>query len=302
MVDASALAVIAFQSTVIGLVFAALGLGFNIVYRVSKSINLAHPAIVLLAVYVTLVASTYFAGHGLASLGFLLGTVVAAVVGFATGVAMEITIARPLRGRPPVALIAATLGAYYILKGVAKAVARDMWTTASYRLPGIDIRLGPVVVDATDIVAALLAGGTLAALIALHRFTRLGVAMRAVAEDPYGASAYGLPVKTLTMLSWGLAGLAGALAGVALAAKTGVEPSVDLYVLEALAASLLAGLDSVAGIVVGGLALGFVRQMSNYFLMSWLPGFGDAAAFILMLLVLLVKPYGLFGTERIERV
>jgi len=302
MVDTAALAVIAFQSTVIGLVFAALGLGFNIVYRVSKSINLAHPAIVLLAVYVTLVASMYFASHGLASLGFVLGILLAAAVGFATGVAMEVAIARPLRGRPPVALIAATLGTYYILKGVAKAVAGDMWTTASYRLPSMSISLGPVVIDATDVAAILLAGGTLAALIALHRFTRLGVAMRAVAEDPYGASAYGLPVKTLTMLSWGLAGLAGALAGVALAVKTGVEPSIDVYVLEALAASLLAGLDSVAGIVVGGLALGFVRQMSNYFLMSWLPGFGDAAAFILMLLVLLVKPYGLFGTERIERV
>ena len=157
-------------------------------------------------------------------------------------------------------------------------------------------------VDASDVAALVLAGGLVAAVVALHRWTRLGVAMRAVSEDPYGAAAYGLPVRRLTMLSWAIAGAAGGAAAVALAAKTGVEPALEVYVIEALAASLLAGLDSIAGIVVGGLVLGLVYQFSNFLLGSMLPSFGEAAAFTLMLLVLLVKPYGLFGTERIERV
>ena len=296
VLTAAATAVNTFQGLVMGLVFAALGLGFNIVYRVSKSINLAHPALVLMAAYVALVATKRL-GADIAT-----ATLLAALVGAAAGAALEALIARPLRGRPPVALIAATLGAYYVFKAVAKMVAGDLWTTASLPLPGFTAHLGPVVVDASDVAALVLAGGLVAAVVALHRWTRLGVAMRAVSEDPYGAAAYGLPVRRLTMLSWAIAGAAGGAAAVALAAKTGVEPALEVYVIEALAASLLAGLDSIAGIVVGGLVLGLVYQFSNFLLGSLLPSFGEAAAFTLMLLVLLVKPYGLFGTERIERV
>lgn len=296
VVTGSGLIVTGFQSLVMGIVFASLGLGFNIVYRVSKSINLAHPAVALLAAFVALVVSLRTGA------GILAGIAVAAAAGFAAGALTELAVARPLRGRPPVALIAATLGVYYIAKAAAIAVAGPYWTEGSYSLPEFTAELGPVVVDSSDLLALAAAGGLLAAVVALHRFTRLGVAMRAASEDPYGAAAYGLPVKRLTMISWGLSGLAGALAGVALAAKTGVTPSLDAFVLESLAASLLAGLDTVAGIIVGGLALGLVRQYSDYLLGSLLPGIGDAATFILMLIVLLVKPYGLFGTERVERV
>jgi len=291
-----AVAVNSLQALIMGLVFAALGLGFNIVYRVSKSINLAHPALVLLAAYTALVVALRY-HQGLAA-----AAAAAALVGAAAGAGLEALVARPLRGRPPIALIAATLGAYYVFKAVAKMAAGDLWTTASLPMPGLRLALGPVVVDSSDLLALGLAGGLLAAVVALHRWTRLGVAMRAVSEDPFGAAAYGLPVRRLTMLSWAIAGAAGGLAAVALAAKTGVEPDIEVYAIEALAASLLAGLDSIAGVVVGGLVLGLVYQYSNFLLGSVLPSFGDAAAFTLMLLVLLVKPYGLFGTERIERV
>jgi len=290
------LSVTFFQSMVIGLVFAALGLGFNIVYRVSKSINLAHPAVALLAAYVALVVSLFKGAN------VVVGIIVASLVGFAAGAATEVFVARPLRGRPPVALIAATLGVYYVLKAVAIWSAGPHWSGSSYSLPELTASIGPIVVGSSDLLAIAAAGGLLASTIALHRYTRLGVAMRATAEDPYGAAAYGLPLKKLTMISWGLSGLAGALAGIALAAKAGVTPGIEAFVLESLAASLLAGLDSVGGIVVGGIVLGVVKQFSDYLLGQFLPGVGDAAAFTLMLIVLLVKPYGLFGTERIERV
>ncbi len=283
-----------FQSLVMGLVFAALGLGFNIVYRVSKSINLAHPALALMAAYIAFVVSM--------RTGVLGGLIIASVSGFLVGIATEALVARPLRGRPPVALIAATLGVYYILKAVAMMVSGNNWQGGSLQLPYFRAHIGPLVVDTTDVLALAASGGLLVIVIAIHRLTRLGVAMRAAAEDAYGAAAYGLPVKRLTMLSWGLAGLAGGLAGVALAAKTGITPYIGNYALEALAASLLAGLDTIAGIVVGGLLLGLVRGLSGYMLNTTLPGIGDAAAFMLMLLVLLFKPYGLFGTERVERV
>lgn len=294
--DAGVALMLSLQAAIMGVIYASLALGFNMVYRVSKSINLAHPEIALFAAYVAYIASVR------TGIGLVPAILLAATAGFAIGAAMERLVARPLLGRPPVALIAATLGVFYVLRGASIAVAGPDWSGGSYELPATVYRLGPVALDFSDIVAVTAAGGIVALVVAMHRFTKLGVAMRAVAEDAYGAAAYGLPVKRLTMLSWGLAGASGALAGVALAAKAGVSPGLDAYVLKALAASLLAGLDSVAGIVLGGVILGFVEQFSDYLLGPILPGFGNVAAFLVMLVVLLVKPYGLFGTERIERV
>ncbi len=286
---------------IIGSVYAALALGFNIVYRVSKSINFAHPALVLLSAVVAYLAVS--SGAGLAA-----GVAAAVAVGAAASVAVERLIARPLQGRPPVSLIAATLGAYYVLKGVSMWLGGGSIPQGSLYASSWTLRLGPVVLGATDLLAASLALGTVAAVAALHRFTSIGVAMRAVAEDAYGAAAYGLPVRRLTALSWALAGVAGGLAAVAIAVKANLSPILEAYVIKALAASLLAGLDTVAGIVVGGLVLGVIEQLVMYVapMVKIGPldfaGFHEAAAYLVMLFVLLFKPYGLFGTERVERV
>ncbi len=286
---------------IMGSVYAALALGFNIVYRVSKSINFAHPALVLLSA----VAAYLAASRGL---GLAAAAAVAAVVGAVVSVALERLVARPLQGRPAVSLIAATLGAYYVLKGVSMQLGGGSIPQASLMQSGWEARLGPVVLGASDLAALALALGTVGLVVAIHRFTSLGVAMRAVAEDAYGAAAYGIPVSRLTLLSWALAGAAGGLAAVAIALKANLSPVLESYVIKALAASLLAGLDSVAGIIVGGVVLGVVEQLVMY-LEPYIhvgpldfTGFHEAAAYLVMLVVLLVKPYGLFGTERVERV
>ncbi len=286
---------------IMGSVYAALALGFNIVYRVSKSINFAHPALVLLSA----VAAYLAASRGL---GLAAAAAVAAAVGAVVSVALERLVARPLQGRPAVSLIAATLGAYYVLKGVSMQLGGGSIPQASLMQSGWEARLGPVVLGASDLAALALALGTVGLVVAIHRFTSLGVAMRAVAEDAYGAAAYGIPVSRLTLLSWALAGAAGGLAAVAIALKANLSPVLESYVIKALAASLLAGLDSVAGIIVGGVVLGVVEQLVMY-LEPYIhvgpldfTGFHEAAAYLVMLVVLLVKPYGLFGTERVERV
>ncbi|WP_236698184.1 branched-chain amino acid ABC transporter permease [Pyrodictium occultum] len=296
------LASYAVSGIVIGVVYAALALGYNIVYRVSKSINFAHPALVLLTA-VTAYLAAVKAGLGLAA-----GALVAAAVGFAVGAAVERLVARPLRGRPPAALIAATLGVYYVLKGVSMYLGGGSVPQASLLNSSFRVAAGSVVLSASDLAALAAGAGVVALVAAVHRFTRLGVAMRAASEDAYGAAAYGIPVKALTMLSWGLAGAAGGLAAVAVALEANLSPVLEVYAIKALAASLLAGLDTVAGIIVGGLALGLSEQLVM-FLEPYLRAAGldlvgvhEAAAYLIMLLVLLAKPYGIFGTERIERV
>jgi branched-chain amino acid transport system permease protein len=294
-VEAAIIASLTVGSVIIGFVYSVLALGFNLVYRVNKSLNLAHPGLVLLAAYAALIISAQ--GLGLAA-----AVAAASLIGFAAGLVLERGAARPLLGRPPVALIAATLGIYYILRGITIKFAGDYWSGGAYSLPSITPRFGPVMLTSADVVALAASALLLLSIIAIHRFTKLGVAMRAVAENPYGAAGYGLPVRKLTALSWGIAGLVGALGGIALGAEAGVSPYLDSYVLKALAASLVAGLDSVAGIVVGGLILGFAEQFGSYAFSYYLPGFGDVVAYVVMLGVLALKPYGLFGTERIERI
>jgi len=295
-VDALSLAVnTGFQALVLGMIYAALALGYNMVYRASKAINLAEPELVVFAAYIAFIA---FSWYGLPVPVSFLASLAA---GFLIGVVLERLLARPLRGRPVVALMAATLGAYYVLRGVSMVASRG-FEMGSLGIPEVYQAVGPLRVSLSDVVAAGLSSATILAVIMLHRFTRLGVAMRAVSEDPFGATAYGLPVRRLTMLSWGIAGAVSAAAALALAVKAQVGPTLDFYALKALAASLLAGLDSIAGVVVGGLALGFIEQFGSLLLDPYMPGLGSQLAFIAMLIVLLVKPYGIFGTERIERV
>ena len=281
-----------FQGVLIGLLYSLIALGYNIVYRVNKSINFSIPQVVLLAAYVSLVIA--------AASGSLAAAVAAAIaVAVAVSVATERLVARPLLGRPPVALIGATLGLYYMLKGVVLIVGGS---EVAVVMADVEYyRLGPLVVATNDIIPLLGSAAVLASVIYLHRRTRFGAAMRAVAEDAEGAAAYGLPVRRLMLAGWALAGLVGGLGSILLAIKTQVSPDLEYYAIRALAASLIAGLDSLGGIVVGGIALGLAEQLASKFLDPYLPGIGSDIAFVILLLILMVKPYGLFGSERIER-
>ncbi|HIP85808.1 MAG TPA: branched-chain amino acid ABC transporter permease [Pyrodictium sp.] len=285
----------AFQALVMGFVYAALALGYNVVYRVSKAINLAEPELVVFTAYVAFVALAYY------NIPIPVAFISSLIVGFSVGVVLERLLARPLRGRPVVALMAATLGAYYVLRGTSMIISRG-FEMGSLGVPESYYSIGAIRASLSDFMAMGISLFVIAGVVLMHRFTRLGIAMRAVSEDAFGASAYGLPVRSLTMLSWGIAGAVSAAAALALAAKAQVGPTLDFYALKALAASLLAGLDSVAGVVVGGLVLGFVEQFGSLVLDPIFPGLGSQLAFIVMLVVLLVKPYGIFGSERIERV
>jgi branched-chain amino acid transport system permease protein len=281
-----------FQGALIGMLYALIALGYNIVYRVNKSINFALPQVVLLVAYIVLVVS--------AATNLWLAAAAGIVGGVVVSMATERFDARPLLGRPPVALIGATLGLYYMLKGVVILVGQSR---VAVLVPEVSYyKVGPLTVATNDVIALLGSAAVIGGIVALHRLTGFGAAMRAVAEDAVGAAAYGLPVRRLMLAGWALAGLVGGLGGLLLSMKTQVSPDIEYYAIRALAASLIAGLDSIGGVIVGGIALGIAEQVASKMLDPYLPGIGADIAFIILLLVLLVKPYGLFGSERIERV
>ncbi|MCE4621490.1 MAG: branched-chain amino acid ABC transporter permease [Desulfurococcales archaeon] len=281
-----------FQGALMGLVYASIALGFNLVYRVSKSINFAHPAVILLVGYVALLVSMKY--------GVVEGLLASLLVAAVSGLILERSLARPLIGKPPAALIGATLGAYYVIRGVTYIIGK--FQAASLPIEAKYYELGILSISNNDILSLAVTGFILAGIILMHEKTKIGSAIRAVAEDAEGAAGYGLPVGRLITLSWIIAGVTGAFGGLAIAIKAQVSPAIEFYAIKALAASILAGLDSIGGIIVGGLALGLIEQFSRILLEPYLPGIGGHIAFIFLLLILLVKPYGIFGTERIERI
>jgi len=281
-----------FQGFLMGLIYALIALGFNIVYRVSKSLNFAHPALVLLVGYVALVVSL--------KEGILAGIMASLAVAAILNLALERSLAKPLIGKPPVALIGATLGAFYVIRGLTYIVGE--FEVASLPITSRNYRVWLLSVSNNDLISLALTASALITLTVIHMKTKIGSAIRALAEDAEGAAGYGLPVGLLITLSWVLSGVTGALGGIALALKAQVSPILDFYAIKAIAASILAGLDSVGGVIVGGIILGLVEQVSSVFLEPYLPALGRHIAFFFLLLILLVKPYGLFGTERIERI
>ncbi|MFY1692595.1 branched-chain amino acid ABC transporter permease [Plantactinospora sp. WMMB782] len=282
-----------------GSVYALLALGFVIVYKATRVISFAQPAFMLAGA----VLVTYLAGP----LGFWLALPVAAVgtAGLALGV--ERVAVRPMVGRPAFTVAIITLGVDVAVRVVVNGFigldvrhVGDPWGLRTVPLPGTGIDMQQ------RHLAALLATGVLVAgLFAFFRYTRMGLAMRAAAYDQEAALAQGVSVGAVFALSWALAGGLAAVAGTFAAAGASVDGALWLVALTALPVIILGGLDSLPGAVVGGLAVGTIQELAATYQQHapWLGGnVSVISPYVLMLLVLLVRPYGLFGTREVERV
>ena len=281
-----------------GSVYALLALGFVIIYKSTKVISFAQPAFMLAGA----VLLTYLVGP----LGFFVAVPVAAIGTGALALGVERLAIRPMVGRPAFTVAIITLGVDVIVRTVAQNFigielrqVGDPWGLRSTTLFGIEVQQRHLAM----IVAAALAVG---ALLAFFRYSRMGLAMRAAAFDQEAAMAQGVSVGGVFALSWGIAGALAAIGGTFAAVGGSVDSTLWVTALVALPVIIVGGLDSLAGAVVGGLLVGLVQEViAQYqrFFPEWLGGNASAiAAYALMLVVLLVRPYGLFGTVEVERV
>jgi branched-chain amino acid transport system permease protein len=281
-----------------GSVYALLALGFVIIYKSTRVISFAQPAFMLAGA----VLVTYLVG----SFGFFGALALAALGTALLALGVERVAVRPMVGRPPFTVAIITLGVDVIVRVVAGAFigielrqVGDPWGLAPTRLFGIEVqqRHLAMIVTATVVVAAL---------FAFFRFTRMGLAMRAAAYDQEAALAQGVSVGGVFALSWAIAGGLAAVGGAFAAIGGSVESTLWLTAVVALPVIILGGLDSLPGAVVGGLLVGLVQELvAQYqrFLPEWLGGnVSIIAPYALMLVVLLLRPYGLFGTREVERV
>ncbi len=281
-----------------GSIYALLALGFVIVYKSMRVISFAQPAFMM--------AGGVLVSHLVLEMNFFLAVVIALLLTGLLGVGVERVALRPMIGKPVFVIAIITLGVDVVIRTVVNSFIGvdirqmgDPW--------GLEqLKVGSVTIDQRHLATLVTTLVVVAALFAFYRWSRTGLAMRAASSDQEVALAQGVSVGRVFSLSWALAAMLAGLAGVFLSTGIGLEQNLWLTALKALPVIILGGLDSLGGAVVAGLAIGVVEALVGNYGGNLSPVFGGdfflVVPYLLMLLVLLVKPYGLFGTREVERI
>jgi branched-chain amino acid transport system permease protein len=280
-----------------GSVYALLALGFVIIYKATRVISFAQPAFMLAGA----VLVTYLVGP----LGFWVAVPVAAlaIAGLALGV--ERAVVRPMVGKPAFVVAILTIGVDQVVRVVTNGFlpsdvrhVGDPWQLKTVNIAGLSVQQRHIAMLVATTVLVL-------ALFAFFRYTRMGLAMRAASYDQEAALAQGVSVGAVFAVSWAMAGALAAVAGVFSAVGGSVDQLLWLITLTALPVIILGGLDSLPGAVIGGLIVGLVQEITATYQSNegWLgSNFSFITPYVVMMLVLLLRPYGLFGTREVERV
>jgi len=280
----------------IGMMYSLIALGFVLVYKATDAINFAQGEFVMLAGFIATTA--------LAADLPIWAAIAAAVVGMiALSFALERAVLRPLLGRPAVAVIMATIGLAAILRGLPPITIGAQ--TRSLPLPISDdpIFIWTAVVPPIQVVGVIVSMAFLAVFTLFFLKSRMGIALRAVADNQQVAMAMGINVERYFGIAWAMAGVVSALGGIIWGSMLGVDTQLALIGLKVFPVVILGGLDSIVGAVVGGLIVGAVESLAAGYLDPYVGGgTKDFAPYVLMIITLMFKPYGIFGQRRIERV
>lgn len=290
------IAELSINGSMVGLMYALVALGIVLVFKSSSVANLAQGALVMVGAYLTWAILEI----GGAPVWAAVPLGVAAM--FYLGRGIERVALRSMIGQPVIMVIMLTLGLEILLRGLLPAIFGPVKKRLDIGIDTAPIIIGPMLIDraylVTGAVALLMIG-----LAALFFGTRKGIMLRAVSDDQTASWSVGIPVERLIGLSWGLAGIAAAAAGILWGSIQGVDWTLSLLLIKALAVAILGGLDSIVGVLVAGLALGILENVAPVYLERiGISGTRDVVASLVILATVIIRPYGLFGREDIERV
>jgi branched-chain amino acid transport system permease protein len=286
-----------FDGFALGCVYALIALGFTVVYRATQVINFAQGAMLLVGAYLVSLFAAYV------SLPFWASVVFAVALLAVGGVVFQVCVLRRMVGQPLFTIVMITIGLSIAVTagvdavfGPNQRVLGDPWGASRFTVGG-------VVFTWVKVWGAVVAGGLLACFFVFDRYSRYGAAMRATAADPEAALAVGIPVRTVHALAWGIAGGIAAIGGLFLAGfPNSPNPQLGDVAFLAFPAVIVGGLDSPLGAVVGGVVIGVVQVLTSGYEPGWTGNnFYEAAPYIVMIAVLLAKPYGLFGSRPADR-
>ena len=279
-----------------GTMYSLVAIGFVLIYKASGVFNYAQGAILLFAA-LTFVALTE---QGIPAAGALALTIAAIV---ALSVSVERLVLRPLTNRSPMTLFMATLGLSYIVEGLAQGLMGSRVRAIDLGIEDLPVFVGDVLISQFDLVAAGVALGLVLLLSLLFNRTRIGIALRGVADDTRAALSIGIDINRIWQIVWSVAGLVGLIAGLLWGARQGVQFSLSLVVLKALPVLIIGGFTSIGGAIAGGLIVGAGESLAETYL-GPLVGGGITPwfAYVLALVFLFIRPAGLFGERELERV
>jgi branched-chain amino acid transport system permease protein len=279
-----------------GLMYSLVALGFVLIYKASGVFNFAQGVMVLFAA-LTLVG--LLERKVPVPVALLLTTAVMIALAFA----IERVVLRPLVNQPYIILFMATIGLNFFLEGFGELLWGANVKRLDVGIPDKSFMVQGVQINQLELTAAVTAAILVSVLAVFFQRTRIGRALRAVADDHEAALSIGIPLKTIWVVVWSVAGIVAIVAGIMWGAKSGVQFSLSLIALKALPVLILGGFESVPGAIVGGLIIGVGEKIGEVY---WGPLVGGAIenwfAYVLALAFLLIRPQGLFGEKIIERV
>ena len=281
-----------------GMIYALVAIGFVIILKCSEVFNIAQGHFVLIGGYL---GYTFLVPLGLpiwAALGL------AIVTAILMGLAIERFTLRPLLGEPVLALVMVTIALATILGGLA-----TLFWGAEYKpyhgiLPSISLKIGAISVPSESLIGLIVSVICVGLLMLLFRYTKIGLAMRATAEDLQVVQSLGIRATTVYAVSWVIACVVGVIGGILIGGVSGAHIELANIGIKTFAVVLLGGVNSIGGAIVAGIILGMLENVAAGYLDPLLPGGGLAQVFpfIVMIIVLIFRPYGLFGLVRIERI
>jgi branched-chain amino acid transport system permease protein len=283
---------------VVGSIYALVATGFVIIYKSTSALNLAQGEFLMVGAYACLHAMTAY------HLPFVAAFLVTLVFTALLGILLERVVLRPLLGSPVISVIMVTLG----LSGLLRALLQLFFGTATIPFPEIfptdPVQVGPIPVAQGYLYAVGCAAGLLVILTLFFRYSRAGLALRATASSQQTALSMGISVRRMFALSWCIAAMVSAIGGVLLGAiRGGIDLSLGFMGLKVLPVVILGGLDSILGAIIGGLIIGILENLTGGYLD---PLFGggvkEVVPYIVLVLILMVRPAGIFGRRRVERV
>ncbi len=279
----------------IGSIYALVAMGFVLIYKSTSILNLAQGEFLMVGAYVCLALTLDY------KLNFFVSFAITMVFSVLLGLAVERVVLRPLIGEPIITVIMVTLALTYVLRGVVIMLwGNDIRQFNVF--PAEPVDLWGVKIAQLYVWSMAISLGLLACFAIFFKYSRTGIFMRAVADHQTAAQSMGISVKRVFAISWCIAAVVSSIGGILIGNIGGVGVQLSHFGLKVLPAVIFGGLDSVLGAIIGGLVVGVLEFLSAGYLDMYIPAVNEVFPFVVLVLVLMVKPYGLFGTEEIERV
>lgn len=272
----------------LGCIYALIALGFVLIYKATETVNFAQGELMMLGAFAGLLLMTVLGWS------FWLAAPVAVVLMFGLGIGLERAVIRPIMGQPQFTVVMLTIGVGYTARGLITMIPEIGTETNALAVPykGQVLNLGGAVISLEQIAIIGMTAVLCALLFAMFRYSKLGIAMQATSQNQLAAYYMGIPVRRINGLVWGLSAAVAAIAGLLLAPITFVHANMGFIGLKAFPAAVIGGFGSLPGAIVGGLVIGLVEAFAGFYLPE---GFKDIAAYVVVLVMLAVKPNGLFG-------